>query len=397
MIFLIDKNEFYSYEELLNEINNSTNYYPYLQTESLYDFWINFIKAIAAGKEITLIDSDITDIIQKEKSKKNVKISLHFNCLSELINACFNSHSLITIFTSGTTGQPRKIDHNIKNLARSVRTGEKYANQIWGFAYNPTHMAGIQVFLQAFANLNPLINIFNQPREGIYKVIEEYGITHISATPTFYRLLMPFEKEFTNVQRITFGGEKSDENLYENIRRIFPNAKINNIYASTEAGFLFVSKGENFIIPENIRDKIKIIDNELLVHYSLLGSSDNLKLDNEYYHTGDLIEWVNYEKGEFKFKSRKNELINIGGYKVNPNEVEEALEKMTEIKQAIVYGKKNSVLGNVLCADIVLNKPITEIDIRNNLSKILQDFKIPRRIRFIDEIELTRTGKIKRI
>lgn len=397
MIFLIDKNEFYSYEELLNEINNSTNYYPYLQTESLYDFWINFIKAIAAGKEITLIDSDITDIIQKEKSKKNVKISLHFNCLSELINACFNSHSLITIFTSGTTGQPKKIDHNIKNLARSVRIGEKYVNQIWGFAYNPTHMAGIQVFLQAFANLNPLINIFNQPREGIYKVIEEYGITHISATPTFYRLLMPFEKEFTNVQRITFGGEKSDENLYENIRRIFPNAKINNIYASTEAGFLFVSKGENFIIPENIRDKIKIIDNELLVHYSLLGSSDNLKLDNEYYHTGDLIEWVNYEKGEFKFKSRKNELINIGGYKVNPNEVEEALEKMTEIKQAIVYGKKNSVLGNVLCADIVLNKPITEIDIRNNLSKILQDFKIPRRIRFIDEIELTRTGKIKRI
>jgi acyl-coenzyme A synthetase/AMP-(fatty) acid ligase len=258
-------------------------------------------------------------------------------------------------------------------------------------------MAGIQVFLQAFANLNPLINIFNQPREGIYKVIEEYGITHISATPTFYRLLMPFEKEFTNVQRITFGGEKSDENLYEHIRRIFPNAKINNIYASTEAGFLFVSKGENFIIPENIRDKIKIIDNELLVHYSLLGSSDNLKLDNEYYQTGDLIEWVNYEKGEFKFKSRKNELINIGGYKVNPNEVEEALEKMTEIKQAIVYGKKNSVLGNVLCADVVLNKPITEIDIRKNLSKILQDFKIPRRIKFIDEIELTRTGKIKRI
>ncbi len=397
MIFLIDKNEFYSYEELLNEINNSTNYYPYLQTESLYDFWINFIKAIAAGKEITLIDSDIIDIIQKEKSKKNVKISLHFNCLSELINACFNSHSLITIFTSGTTGQPKKIEHNIKNLARSVRTGEKYANQIWGFAYNPTHMAGIQVFLQAFANLNPLINIFNQPREGIYKVIEEYGITHISATPTFYRLLMPFEKEFTNVQRITFGGEKSDENLYEHIRRIFPNAKINNIYASTEAGFLFASKGENFIIPENIRDKIKIIDNELLVHYSLLGSSDNLKLDNEYYQTGDLIEWVNYEKGEFKFKSRKNELINIGGYKVNPNEVEEALEKMTEIKQAIVYGKKNSVLGTVLCADVVLNKPITEIDIRKNLSKILQDFKIPRRIRFIDEIELTRTGKIKRI
>lgn len=397
MIFLIDKNEFYSYEELLNEINNSTNYYPYLQTESLYDFWINFIKAIAAGKEITLIDSDIIDIIQKEKSKKNVKISLHFNCLSELINACFNSHSLITIFTSGTTGQPKKIEHNIKNLARSVRTGEKYANQIWGFAYNPTHMAGIQVFLQAFANLNPLINIFNQPREGIYKVIEEYGITHISATPTFYRLLMPFEKEFTNVQRITFGGEKSDENLYEHIRRIFPNAKINNIYASTEAGFLFASKGENFIIPENIRDKIKIIDNELLVHYSLLGSSDNLKLDNEYYQTGDLIEWVNYEKGEFKFKSRKNELINIGGYKVNPNEVEEALEKMTEIKQAIVYGKKNSVLGTVLCADVVLNKPITEIDIRKNLSKILQDFKIPRRIKFIDEIELTRTGKIKRI
>jgi acyl-coenzyme A synthetase/AMP-(fatty) acid ligase len=396
-MFLFDQNKYYSYEELLSEINNSSKYYPYLQTKSLYDFWINFIKALAAGEEITLIDSDIiNNEIQKGKFKENKRISLHFNNLAELINTCFDSHSLITIYTSGTTGQPKKINHNIKTLARSVRTGEKYSNQIWGFAYNPTHMAGIQVFLQAFANLNPLINIFNQPRTDTYIAIEKFGITHISATPTFYRLLMPFEKEYTYVQRITFGGEKSDVNLYENIKRIFPNAKINNIYASTEAGFLFVSKGESFIIPEGIKDKIKIIDNELLVHSSLLGSSEHLELDNKYYHTGDLVEWINYEKGEFKFISRKNELINIGGYKVNPNEVEEALGKMAEIKQAIVYGKQNSVLGNVLCADIVLNNPITESDIRKNLSKLLQDYKIPRRIRFIDEIELTRTGKIKR-
>ena len=139
-------------------------------------------------------------------------------------------------------------------------------------------------------------------------------------------------------------------------------------------------------------------DDELLIHKSLLGSSDSFNYSGDFYRSGDLIEWVDKDAGIFKFKSRKNELINVGGYKINPVEIEFMLLGIEGVQQAFVYGKKNSILGNVLCADLKLQPGclLTEIEIKKLLSGEIQDFKIPRRIRFVDNIAITRTGKLKR-
>lgn len=402
--FLIDNDNIYSYENLLSDINNSNSYIPMFRTNSLYEYFKNLIFALSQNQPLILIDSDITDKELEIMGLKDVNIStktkgIQLGSSEELINKVIESKSEITIFTSGTTGQPKKVIHSIETLTRSVRKADKYKNQNWLFAYNPTHMAGLQVFFQAFSNENTLINVFNKNRTFIFDVIEKYNATHISATPTFYRLLLPADKEFNNVQRVTLGGEKSSSELYRNIQKLFPNAKLNNIYASTEAGSLFAAKGENFQIPENIKDKFIINEeNELLIHKSLLGKSDSFTFSGEYYNTNDIVEWIDKEKGLFRFISRKNELINVGGYKVNPNEVEEAIYQIPGIEQVVVYGKSNSILGSILCADVCLYEGIelTELQIRQFLTGKLQDFKIPRRIKFVDSFKLTRTGKIKR-
>ena len=350
-----------------------------------------------------LLDSDLNpaELDGEDENRVNVPALLEvkkFASMQEVIEALQQSISDITIFTSGTTGQPRKVVHAVQTLTRFVRLGNRYAGQIWAYAYNPAHMAGLQVFFQAFENLNTLVNVFNLTRSEVYLLIGKYAITHISATPTFYRLLLPFETEYPVVQRVTLGGEKSDQHLYDAIHKIFPSAKINNVYASTEAGSLFAAKGDSFQIPVPIRDKFQVVDDELLIHRSLLGQSDSFKFDEDYYHSGDLIEWVNREEGIFKFKSRKNELINVGGYKVNPGEVENVLNAIEGVRQSFVYGKANSVLGNVLCAEVQLEEGVsmTELDIRRYLKDYLQDFKIPRRIKFVYSFALTRTGKLKR-
>ena len=77
------------------------------------------------------------------------------------------------------------------------------------------------------------------------------------------------------MRRVTLGGEKSDRQLYDSIGCIFPNAKINNVYASTEAGSLFGARGDAFRIPPELKDKFKVVDGELLIHRSLLGYSEN--------------------------------------------------------------------------------------------------------------------------
>lgn len=393
----------YSYEMLVESINQHREYYPLFQTNDIYLYLENLVKAIATSNPLVLLDSDLnpSEVADVDENRVNVSIQLpeyHFANIDEVVNALQKSTSEITIFTSGTTGQPKKVVHSIDTLTRSVRMGEKYKGQVWAYAYNPTHMAGLQVFFQAFENQNTLVNVFNMQRSEVYQKIVQYQITHISATPTFYRLLLPFEAAYSSVQRVTLGGEKSDNHLYENIRKIFPNAKINNVYASTEAGSLFAAKGDCFQIPERIRDKFMEVDDELLIHRSLLGKSDSFKYDGDYYHSGDLIEWVNKEDRIFRFKSRKNELINVGGYKVNPGEVEDVINVIEGVKQSLVYGKANSVLGNVLIAEIQLEdgSNLTTLDIRKMLKEQLQDFKIPRKIKFVEAFSLTRTGKLKR-
>lgn len=404
--FLIDDKFCYTYKNLLDDLCKIHYYRDVSKSGNIYDFYLNLIFGIINNEEIILQDfysphlevsADFNKIEFIETKTRDKSKLLGYDELYTLVK---NTSSKFVLFTSGTTGQPKKVTHSIESLSRSVKIGHAYANNIWGLAYNPTHMAGLLVFFQAFFNKCTMINLFNKPRTYILEAIEKYNITNISATPTFYRLLLPFEKQFLNVSRITFGGEKSSTQLHETIQEIFPKAKINNIYASTEAGSLFISNRENFLIPEKIKEMVMIDNGELLIHKSLLGNSESFKLNQDsYYRTGDIVEWVDQSLGLFKFYSRKNELINVGGYKINPLEVEEVIQAIPSVKNVFVYGKINSVLGNILCSDIELheNSQLEEHTLRIHLSKVLQNFKIPRKIKFVKKIELTNTGKLKRI
>ena len=404
MIFLSDKGREYTYGDLLSAVNTACSYKPLYRASGLYPYFVNFLTALVAGAPVVLLDSDLSplelDGVDERAVNSETDLPQHvaFDNIGGLIEAVFSSQSQITIFTSGTTGQPKEVVHTVQSLSRSVRRGDKYRDSIWAFAYNPTHMAGLQVFFQAFGNGNTIVNVFNSSRDEVFAAIDAQGITHISATPTFYRLLLPCDHVCPTIRRVTLGGEKSDRQLYDSIGCIFPNAKINNVYASTEAGSLFAARGDAFRIPPELKDKFKVVDGELLIHRSLLGYSENFVFTDDFYSSGDLVEWVDETAGLFRFKSRRNELINVGGYKVNPNEVEKEITAVAGVLQAVVYGKVNSVLGNVLCAEVVKAQDcaITETDLRRYLAGRLQDFKIPRRIKFVDKLSLTRTGKLKR-
>ncbi len=90
-------------------------------------------------------------------------------------------------------------------------------------------------------------------------------------------------------------------------------------------------------------------------------------------------------------------MINVGGYKVNPLEVEEYIRSIPKVLDAKVYSKKNSILGNIVCCDVIReNEDLTEAALRDFLQTKLQEYKIPRMIKFVDDIKITRTGKISR-
>jgi len=396
-----------TWDFLVSDINNSLTYNPYCKSDDYYHVFKHIIISLIIGKEIILLDSDFTDselvnltgYSEYEKFTQIIdKGSFPLPCdKGKLIEKLRNTIDdwKVTLFTSGTTGIPKKVTHNFNSITRFVKISERNQNSIWGFAYNPTHMAGIQVFFQALLNGNAIVRLFGLTPNEIHREIKENGITHISATPTFYRLLLPCEETFQSVGRITSGGEKFNDKTIIQLAGIFPNAKITNVYASTEAGTLFASDNDIFSIKPEYEHLIRVANDELLIHRSLMGSSDiNIE---EWYNTGDLIETITEKPLKFRFISRKSDMINVGGYKVNPLEVEETILTLPGVKNVRVFSKSNSVLGNIICCELVCdNNQLSESSIRTFLQSKIQEFKIPRIIRFVDELSTTRTGKIKR-
>ena len=299
------------------------------------------------------------------------------------------------MYSSGSTGIPKKVKHSFKSITRFVKISERNAKSVWGFAFNPSHMAGVQVFFQALLNGNTIIRLFDLPANDIKRSIKENKITHISATPTFYSMLLPCDDSFPSVLRVTSGGEKYNSKTTSQLSLLFPNAKLTNVYATTETGTLLASENDIFRIKPEYEHLIRIENNELIINNVLMGNSD-FSFD-EWYRTGDIIEVVANVPLKFRFVSRKSEVINTGGYKVNPLEVEEAIMEIPNIKNVRVYSRPNSILGNIVCCDVVCdNDLIDELWIRTFLQKRIQEFKIPRFIRFVEKIAVSRTGKTKR-
>jgi len=394
-----------SWEQLLNNLNKKKLYNPYCKSSSFYEIFEHIILSMLLGEEIILLDGDFSEqeiealVGQKDTTTfdKPVSSVLSLSTSADLITKISSPASLwkITLFTSGTTGLPKKVSHTFSSITRFVRKGDAHLNAVWGFAYNPTHMAGLQVLFQALLNGNTIIRLFQLPRDLIIHEILVNKITNISATPTFYRLLMPPDFKLPSVQRITSGGEKFDKTMLGQLSIMFPNAKITNVYASTEAGTLFASVDDAFSVKKDFASFVKIENNELYIHQSLLGQSEQFQ--NEWYCTGDLVETVSQTPLTFRFVSRKDEMINVGGYKVNPNEVEEAIRRIDGVADVRVYSKSNSVLGNIICCEVArLNPELTEPLVRTELQKSLQEFKIPRLVTFVEKVQVTRTGKIKR-
>lgn len=313
------------------------------------------------------------------------------------------------IATSGTTGVPKLLVHSLENLSgglvKNLSQGDEF---VWGLVYDLSKYAGLQVYLQSLIGGSTLLLPSDEMSltEQI-NFFSDYNCNALSATPTLWRkILMSPACENLQLKRITLGGEIADQSILDELAKRFPKAKIVHIYASTEAGVGFSVRDGFAGFPASYltaapRDVfIKVVDGRLFLKSSNTSKSilnlKSLKDDDGYIDTGDLVE---LKDDRYCFLGRASGLINVGGNKVYPEEVEQVLLLHDKISLARVYKKENHLMGNLVVCDLVVsNGDIGSLislkkEIRTHCLRYLADWKVPVLFNFVESIDNSSSGK----
>ena len=314
--------------------------------------------------------------------------------------------------TSGTTGTPKVVAHPFRSLTRTVRSDRAVPDRhVWGLAYGITRFAGVQVLLQSQLSGSPLIV---PPREadlaGRVRAFAELGCTALSATPTMWRqILMTPAAAGLDLQQITLGGEIANDAILRALARRWPGARITHIYASTEAGVGFSVKDGRAGFPANWLDHppdgVRLaVDGRSVLRIRPIDAGQRL-LDGPplfdeqgFVDTGDV---VNREGDRYLFLGRENGAINVGGSKIQPEQVEQILLECPGVQLAWVRGRPSPITGMVVEAHIVQDASLpTDLARRREIADFcrqgLPAHAVPTIIRFVDHIELNQAGKALR-
>lgn len=313
--------------------------------------------------------------------------------------------------TSGTTGRPKLVTHALEGLIRTTRRDQdRGRGQVWGLLYDYTRFAGLQVVLQALLSGAVLAAPpVEQPLDERLGYLALQKVSHLSATPTLWRkILMTPAAKTLPLRQITLGGEIADDAILSALARNWPEARISHIFASTEAGVGFSVIDGRAGFPAAYLDApplgigLQIRDDRLFVRNDrvadrYLGDDGEIARDG-WVDTGDLVR---IEDERVLFLGRGNGVINVGGDKVHPEEVEAVMLGHPDIGMVQVYAKKNPIMGALVAADVLPRPGVTDHaalreDLKSWLPSRLERHKLPAFIRIVDAFEANAAGKLKR-
>lgn len=311
---------------------------------------------------------------------------------------------IVGVLTSGTTGVPKCAAHTWSSLTASVRRSERREGKRWLMAYPLSHIAALSVLAQCFVNRGTVVVPAGLGPEEAATAIAMHRVDAVSCTPTYARLLAQrAPSSFWEVQaleQIVLGGEIADGRLLTELASLAPRARIVHVYASTELGtVLVVDDGrEGFDAALLDDERLSLRDGELFVATgagSMHGYHGQDALDRRaWWPTGDMVEVVD---GRALFRGRKGDVINVGGAKVWPAEVEAVLRDVDGIAAALVVGAPSSIVGNLVKACVELVPGADEAQVRQaaiaSCRARLASHMVPRLFEVVAELPRTVSGK----
>jgi acyl-coenzyme A synthetase/AMP-(fatty) acid ligase len=316
----------------------------------------------------------------------------------------------VVLFSSGTTGTPKAILHTWENLARRVRVSPDLEGMCWLTSHSVPTFAGLQVLLHVLSNGGTLVTPPQDPGAAA-ALARQAGVTHVSGTPSFYRLLLArasaADLRALSLQQITLGGEAADQTVLDALKATFPGARVTQIYASTEMGACFAVHDGLAGLPVEYLDserggvRLRIVGGELHVGSpgAMLGylGDGSTRPPGGLFATGDMVE---VRGDRVRFVGRRGSGLNVGGRKADPEEIEAVVREVPGVVAARVSGSPSSLLGQLVRAEVVLGAGVDPAAARHRIlahcRESLRPHMVPRRLEFVQELAGTAGGKLLR-
>ena len=425
---IIHEDKKYSYAELYLKIKET----------------LNFIKNEIRSGEVVAILSDysfesvalffalyenkniIAPIISNAQEEINLKLKESFcNKAIEICSRGFNVKELnpsgthqilsnlkksgragLTLFSSGSTGKPKAMIHDLDALINLYKNKkQKRMNMLVFLMFD--HIGGINTMLNILSTGATMIIPQNRNADDVCKLINEYKIAVLPASPTFLNLILigkSYEKyDLSSLRMITYGTETMPEGLLNRLKSAFTKVKFLQTFGTSETGIASTSSKSSdstFMKIDDENLEYKIVDGELWLKsktriLGYLNAQMDSFTDDGWFKTGDLAQQS--EDGFIKIIGRSKEIINVGGQKVLPCEVESVLLEMNEIQDCLVYAEKNAITNQSVCCDVVLKPGVDANGIKILVRKFCKDkldnFKIPIKVNVVQKTEFTQRFK----
>jgi acyl-coenzyme A synthetase/AMP-(fatty) acid ligase len=318
------------------------------------------------------------------------------------------------LLTSGTTGLPKLVSHTLASLAGAIQKVNTSASPIvWSTFYDIRRYGGLQIFLRAVLTGSSLV--LSSAQESTTDFLTRagaHGVTHISGTPSHWRhALMSPSAHMITPQYVRLSGEIADQAILNHLQSSYPQARVAHAFASTEAGVAFDVTDGLAGFPQKTLANIpgvdmRVEDGSLRIRSSrtaarYLGHQSQAITDAEgFVDTGDMLELRN---DRYYFVGRRDGVINVGGLKVHPEEVEAVINRHPDVQMSLVRSRKNPITGALVVADVVLKtdgpKERTrelQHDILLLCRNELSSHKVPAKINFVPALAVAETGKLVR-
>lgn len=324
------------------------------------------------------------------------------------------------LLTSGTTGVPKMVLHTLSSLTGAIKRDEQLGGSVvWSTFYDIRRYGGLQILLRAlFDGASLVLSSAEESMGDFLARAGAYGVTHISGTPSHWRraLMSPSARNM-KPRYVRLSGEIVDQVILDSLRTFYPDASVVHAFASTEAGVGFdVSDGlagfPASLIGERGADvEVKIEGHSLRIRSArnavgYLGKpAETIAGDDGFVDTRDMVE---LRGDRYYFTGRRDGIINVGGHKVYPEEVEAVINRHPSVQMSLVRGRKNPITGALVVADVVVkfdsNRSgadegiqLLKNDILESCRRALASYKVPAQVRFVPSLEVAPSGKLARL